>query len=155
ILRGDKNEKAAASLELSLELSALMLTLSGASDSRDNALKKLEEVLSSGAALEKFRENLIAQGGDSAICDDPQKLLDNSLTVVPVKATESGYLHSIDTIAVGSAVCDIGGGRIKAEDSVDHAVGYLQEAKIGDKITAGDTLGVVYCRSDAQADLIY
>ncbi len=155
ILRGEMNEKASATWELSLELSAAMLLLAGAADSHENALGKLQDALGSGAALEKFRDNLLAQGGDPSVCDTPDTLLDNSLTVISVKATENGYLESIDTIAVGNAVSAIGGGRMKAEDKVDHAVGYLQEKKLGDEVRAGDALGVLYCRSEGQAALVY
>ena len=151
ILRGETNEKAAATLELSLELSAAMLILSGRAGDHEAARAKLQTALDSGAAMEKFRENLIAQGGDAAICDDPEKLLDQTLDVVAIKAATDGYLESIDTIAVGLAVCAIGGGRTKAEDSVDHAVGYLQEKKIGDKVKAGDTIGLLYCRNEGKA----
>jgi pyrimidine-nucleoside phosphorylase len=154
-LRGDKNAKAAPMVELSMQLSAAMLVLSGAADSTESALAKLQTALDSGAALEKFRENLIAQGGSPDICDAPERLLDNSLTITEVKAESDGYLNAIDTIAVGHAISAIGGGRVRAEDKVDHAVGYLQEVKIGDAITRGDTIGVIYSRDQDQADSIY
>jgi pyrimidine-nucleoside phosphorylase len=155
ILRGEMHEKASATLELSLELSAAMLVLAGVADSHENARVKLQGVLDSGAALEKFRDNLVAQGGDPSVCDSPETLLDNSLTIIPVKATESGYLANIDTIAIGSAVSRIGGGRMKAEDKIDHAVGYLQEKKLGDAVNVGDAIGVLYCRSEDQGALVY
>jgi thymidine phosphorylase len=151
ILRGEKNDKAAATLELSLALSAAMLVLSGVAGTPEDARAKLQETLDSGAALEKFRENLLAQGGDPNICDKPESLLEHGLTEVPVKITKDGFLESIDTIAVGEAVCAIGGGRMKAEDKVDHAVGYLQEIKIGEAVWAGDTLGILYCRGQNDA----
>ena len=44
---------------------------------------------------------------------------------------------------------------MKAEDKVDHAVGYLQEKKLGDEVRAGDALGVLYCRSEGQGNLVY
>ena len=155
ILRGEMNAKASATLELSLELSAAMLLLAGVSVSKEDARAKLQNALDSGGALEKFRNNLEAQGGDPSVCDDPKKLLDNTLAVIPVKAIETGYLESIDTIAVGNAVSAIGGGRIKADDRVDHAVGYLQEKKLGDRVEAGEAIGVLYCRSEDQAALVY
>jgi len=155
ILRGETDEKARATLELSLELSAAMLLLAGVAGTRENARAQLQDALAGGAALEKFRENLLAQGGDPGICDDPKKLLDNTLTVIPVKATEQGFLHGIDTIAVGEAVCAVGGGRAKAEDKVDHAVGYLQEKKIGDEVRSGDTLGLLYCRNENRGRSVY
>jgi pyrimidine-nucleoside phosphorylase len=155
ILRGESDEKAGATRELSLELSAAMLLLAKAAATHDEARTKLQDALTGGAALEKFRENLLAQGGDPGICDDPKKLLDNNLTVVTVKAVRAGFLQGIDTIAVGEAVCAIGGGRAKAEDKVDHAVGYLQEKKIGDEVREGDTLGLLHCRNDGQARSVY
>lgn len=145
-LRGEMHEKAAATLELSMELSAAMLTITGMADSRETAIQKLQEALDSGAALEKFRENVEAQGGDPRVCDDPDSLLDNTLIEIPVKSKSEGYLHAIDTIAVGNAICGIGGGRTKAEDVVDHAVGYLQDAKIGDRIAHSELIGTVFCR---------
>ncbi len=152
ILRGEKNDKAAATLELSLALSAAMLVLSGVADTPENARAKLQQALDSGTALEKFRENVLAQGGDPGICDNPEKLLAKDLKEVPIKITADGFLESIDTIAVGEAICAIGGGRMKAEDKVDHAVGYLQEIKIGETVRAGDTLGILYCRSQNAPD---
>ncbi len=155
IMRGETDEKARATLDLSLELSAAMLVLAGVADTPENAKAKLQNALDSGAALEKFRKNLLSQGGDPGICDDPKKLLDNNLAVIPVKAVEPGYLEGIDTIAVGEAVCAVGGGRAKAEDKVDHAVGYLQEKKIGDEVRVGDTLGLLYCRNEDRARPVY
>lgn len=155
ILRGEMNAKASATLELSLELSAAMLLLAGVAASKEDARAKLQNALDSGRALEKFRDNLEAQGGDPSVCDDPGKLLDNTLAVIPVKAIETGYLEGIDTIAVGNAVSAIGGGRIKADDRVDHAVGYLQEKKLGDRVETGEAIGVLYCRSEDQAALVY
>ena len=48
----------------------------------------------------------------------------------------------------------IGGGRLKAEDAVDHAVGYACLKKIGDRVQKGDELGIVYCRRKNQADAV-
>jgi pyrimidine-nucleoside phosphorylase len=152
ILRGEHDKKAEPTLELSIELSAATLVLSGITDSAEAAREKLRALLDSGEALEKFRENVEAQGGDPKICDAPDDLLDKSLEEFPVKITEDGFLQSIDTIAVGQAISAIGGGRMKAEDKVDHAVGYLQEVKIGEAVRAGDTLGLLYCRNRNEAE---
>jgi thymidine phosphorylase len=73
---------------------------------------------------------------------------------VPVKAESSGYLAAVDTFAVGRAICDIGGGRVFAEDKIDHAVGFATLKKIGDRVTRGEAFGVVHCRRQAQADAI-
>ncbi len=152
LLRGEGNEAMQPTLDLSLELTARMLELGGAADSLDAARIMAADALMSGAALECFRRNVETQNGDTAVCDDPKRLLDLSLQEIPVKADRAGYVSAIDTAAVGDAVCGIGGGRIKAEDDVDHGVGMACEAKIGDEVSEGDVLGILYCRKSADAD---
>ena len=105
-------------------------------------------------ALEKFKQNIELQGGDPKICDKPELLLSKKLVKVPVTALINGYIAEIDTVAVGHAVSEIGGGRIKAEDSVDHAVGYACTKKIGERVQKGDELGIIYCRRQSEADSI-
>jgi thymidine phosphorylase len=41
----------------------------------------------------------------------------------------------------------LGGGRARKEDSVDPAVGIMVHKKIGDRVTAGETLCTVYYNS--------
>ena len=80
--------------------------------------------------------------------------LDRSLLEVAIKAGGAGIVSEIDTLAIGNAIVEIGGGRTKADDRIDHAVGYASHAKIGDSLKNGETLGVLYCRSEEQADSI-
>jgi len=55
---------------------------------------------------------------------------------------------------MGNSISEIGGGRTRAEDKIDHAVGYSSEVKIGYKVESGDTLGILHCRTREQADQI-
>jgi len=55
---------------------------------------------------------------------------------------------------MGNSISEIGGGRTRAEDKIDHAVGYSSEMKIGYKVESGDTLGILHCRTREQADQI-
>jgi thymidine phosphorylase len=71
-----------------------------------------------------------------------------------VTSTASGFIAAVDTYAIGDGVCGIGGGRVKTEDGVDHAVGYSTEVKIGDRVQQGDTLGFVYCRTKSDSDAV-
>ncbi len=140
-----------ATLELSLDLTARMLALTKIAVNLKNARAICEEKLASGAALEKFRQNVEAQGGDPRICDEPERLIERNLLQVPVRVAQSGFITAVEVRAVGEAVSAIGGGRIKVEDAIDHAVGFACERKIGDEIKAGEALGVLYCRDKAQA----
>ncbi len=154
ILRGETDAQMSPTLELSIELAARMLVLCGIEDTVQSSKLKVQSVLESGAALEKFRQNIECQNGDAKICDAPEILLDASLIEVEVKAEKSGYINEIDTLAIGESVSKIGGGRIKVEDAIDYAVGFQCEKNIDDEIKTGETLGVIYCRNQSQAELI-
>jgi pyrimidine-nucleoside phosphorylase len=152
ILRGETNERALPVLELSLELAARMVALSNVESSLDAARNKVRRALDSGAALERFRQNVEAQGGDPRVCDDPARLLPLTPHEVKVESTRTGFIASIDATEIGFAIAEIGGGRIRIEDTIDPAVGYAAEAGIGDQVKAGETLGLLYCEDEAQAE---
>ena len=154
ILRNETEKAMLPTLELSIELTARMLVLSGVSDSISDSKLQILELLKSGKALEKFRENIECQGGDANICDHPETLFDKNLTEYQVKSQSSGFVSEIDTLAIGNAIVEIGGGRTRAEDSIDHAVGFASERKIGDEIRANEMLGVLYCRDENQFNQI-
>jgi pyrimidine-nucleoside phosphorylase len=152
ILRGETNERAWPVQELSLELAARMVALSNVESSLDAARKKVRSALESGAALERFRQNVEAQGGDPRVCDDAAKLLPLTPHEVKVESTRTGFIAHIDATEIGFAIAEIGGGRIRIEDKIDPAVGFAAEAVIGDQVKAGETLGLLYCEDEAQAE---
>lgn len=154
ILRGETEKEMLPTLELSVELSARMLVLSGISESISDSKFQISNCLESGKALDKFRENIELQGGNAKVCDTPEMLLDKSLHKFEITAKESGFISAVDTAALGNAIVEIGGGRTKAEDSIDPAVGFACEKYIGDEINSGETLGILYCRHENQAHLI-
>jgi pyrimidine-nucleoside phosphorylase len=151
ILRNETSAGARPVLELSLELAARMVALSGVEASLEVAREKVQRALESGAALECFRQNISAQDGDARVCDEPAQLLPLTPHEVKVESTRTGFVTGVETAEVGHAVAAIGGGRVRIEDKIDSAVGYAAEAKIGDYVKAGETLGLLYCRERAQA----
>ncbi len=154
ILRGETDEQMQPTLELSIELAARMLALCGVAESVQSSKFKVQSSLESGAALEKFRRNVECQSGDAKVCDNPEILLDKNLIEAEIKAETNGFVAEIDASAIGECVSRIGGGRIKIEDKIDFAVGYQCEKKIGDEIRAGETLGVLHCRTENQFNSI-
>jgi thymidine phosphorylase len=149
-LRGEANEHARAVLDLSLELTARMVILSGMEQSLDAARVMVEGRLHSGAALERFRANVEAQGGDARVCDDPSRLFDLTLSEVRIESPRTGFVKNVDAAEIGHAVVNLGGGRVRIEDTIDQGVGFLAEVKIGDQLKAGETIGLLYCRSESQ-----
>ncbi len=151
ILRGEADERVRPVEDLSLELSAQMVLVAGVAASLEEARARVRSALSSGSALEKFRLNVEAQGGDPRVCDDPSLLFDLTLHEVKVESPHDGFINSIQTAEIGNAVATMGGGRIRIEDKIDWGVGFISHARIGDQIRKGDLLGLVYGRREAEA----
>jgi pyrimidine-nucleoside phosphorylase len=151
LLRNDVDEQSQATLDLSIELTARILVLTGSSNSIEGAKSKIQNVLDSGAALEKFRENIGLQGGDARICDEPDILLEKNLLKVEIKSPAGGFVCEINATEIGRAVSAIGGGRAKIEDQIDYAVGYACEKRLGEAVKEQETLGVLFCRDENQA----
>ena len=115
------------------------------------AKEKIQNALTSGAALEKFRENIKLQGGNPKICDEPGILLEQNVIEVPIKCPSEGFIDAIDTTEIGRAISAIGGGRMKVEDKIDAAVGYACVKKLGERVKEHEVLGTLFCRSEVQA----
>jgi pyrimidine-nucleoside phosphorylase len=151
ILRGEIAPGARPVLDLSMELSAHMLVLSHVEDLLAEARQRLQRALDSGDALERFRQNIVAQGGDPSVCDDPSGVLPLVRESFKVESRRSGYITAVETTEIGNAIAALGGGRVRIDDTIDATVGFLSEIKIGDKVTAGQTLGVVFSRQESRA----
>ncbi|MDQ3666505.1 MAG: thymidine phosphorylase [Acidobacteriota bacterium] len=151
ILRGEIVPGARPVLELSMELSAHMLVLAHVDESLDEARQRLQRALDSGQALERFRQNVAAQGGDPRVCDDPRGVLPLVSKSFKVESRRPGYITTVETAEIGHAIAALGGGRVRIDDQIDATVGFISEIKIGDEVTAGQTLGVVYSSDQSRA----
>ncbi|HSE30344.1 MAG TPA: thymidine phosphorylase [Pyrinomonadaceae bacterium] len=151
ILRGERSVAARPVLDLSLELAAHMLVLANVEQTLERALGLLRRQLDSGAALEAFRQNVRAQGGDARVCEDPARFLPLVTKGVKVESPRSGFITSVDTTEIGHAIAAIGGGRVRIEDVIDPTVGFVTEVKIGYRVTQSDALGVVYSSDQSNA----
>ncbi|MEJ7622819.1 MAG: thymidine phosphorylase [Pyrinomonadaceae bacterium] len=154
LLRGEGDEAMAQTLELSVELAATMLVQCKVASSMESARDRVTRALRSGDALDRFRRNIELQGGDPRICDKPDMLLTKRLIETPVTSDTNGFVAEIDTLAVGTAVCGIGGGRRQAEDKIDAAVGYACTKKIGDRVQKGEDVGIIYTRGRKNVEQI-
>jgi pyrimidine-nucleoside phosphorylase len=100
-----------------------------------------DEALSSGSGRAKFLQMLAAQGGQI------EKGLPVAPVQMPVAAPADGYVESIDALEVGLAGLELGVGRRKKEDPVDHAAGIVIEAPVGARVRTGEPLAIVHARS--------
>jgi pyrimidine-nucleoside phosphorylase/thymidine phosphorylase len=152
ILRREADEGARAVEDLSVELAAHMVAASRLESSLNDSRQRVRRALDSGAALERFRACVEAQGGDARVCDEPSRLFDLTLHEVKVESPHTGFINQIETAEIGHAVAALGGGRVRVEDAVDPGVGFIGHAKLGERITTGDVLGLVYGRSVSDAE---
>lgn len=133
--------------DLSLELSAWMLLLGERVKTIEEGRELAATMISTGAALEKFREIIRLQGGDARVIDDTSHL-PQARHKAFIKAKSAGYLVRIDCEQVGVASMLLGGGRERKEDSIDPAVGLVVEKRLGDPIAPGDTLVTIHYNLD-------
>lgn len=137
--------------ELVEEVSAEMVVLGQRHNvERSTALAQVQEVIRSGAALDKLRAFVAAQGGDVAQIDDPS-LLPFAPVVVPVPAPVAGVVTAIDAREIGLTVVSLGGGRRAKGDPIDHRVGVLCEAKVGGVVENGAPLAWVHAADEGSA----
>jgi len=136
--------------KVSLFLGAQMLIASGMADTEEKALDILNEALDSGKGLQKLKEMITAQGGDCRVCDDVG-LLPQAPVLYPVRAQESGYLAHVNGTALGLAAQRMGAGRMKKEDVIDPAVGFVMEKRIGDFVRPRDVLCTLHASSEENA----
>lgn len=129
--------------KLSLALGAHMLMLAGRTASVEEGERILQELLVTGAAWDKFREFVAAQGGDVKAADNP-KLLSQAQFRLPVPAPKDGYVAQLRADKVGRASMGLGAGREKKEDVIDLAVGITVKCKVGDQVHQGDVLAEVH-----------
>jgi len=130
--------------ELSVNLAGGMVYLAGLAKSHKDGIKKAEAALNSGAALEKFKDLIIHQGGDAGVIDD-YTLLPHTKSTFLVKALKTGFVTKMDCKALGMHCVRLGGGRQKTTDLIDFAVGFVMNKKLGDKVKKGETLVTIHC----------
>lgn len=134
---------------VTMALAAELLVLGGLAPDPDAALGQLERALANGRAAETFQRMVALLGGPSDLMEHPDKHLPRAPLVRPVPAPAAGTVIAIDTRAVGMAVVALGGGRTRAADPVDHAVGLTDIVALGDAVEAGQPLALIHGRDEA------
>lgn len=133
-------------LALAGEMLALCLDLTP-----EEGFARAKECLESGAALEKCKEWIKAQGGDPAWIDEPERFPVAEF-VRDVSAPRAGYIKIMDAEAIGRAAARLGAGRQVKSDVIDMAAGIMLCAKIGDYVEEGDTLATLYTNKEESLD---
>lgn len=126
-----------------------MLYLGGKAANPEAGADLAAQTIASGAAWQKLKEMVAAQGGDVRYLDEPERL-PQARIVAPVPAPRSGFLEEVQTDTIGMAVVGLGGGREKKGDPVDYAVGVVIHYKVGEWVEAGAPLFTIYANDEVK-----
>ena len=138
--------------DLSVALAARLLVLAGVAADDGDAERQVRAVLASGAGLEKFRDVILAQGGDPRVVDDPDRLLGGGTRAQVVEADRDGIVQRVDAWGIGRAAFVLGAGRRRAEDPVDFGVGLEVHVEPGATVAKGQPLVTVHHRDGRALD---
>ncbi|MCI0490446.1 MAG: thymidine phosphorylase [Blastocatellia bacterium] len=133
------------------ELSAEMIVMGRAAGDIEEGRHVYDEMIGSGAAIEKMREIITHQGGDARAIDD-YELLPRACHERIVRAQASGYVEAIDAKAVGHASMLLGAGRASIDAPVDLSVGLRVESRIGDLVASGSPIVTLYFNDEANVE---
>lgn len=129
---------------------AELLLMTGAEEHFSAAQNRVERAVSSGAAVAKLAEVISAQGGNAQQIEQPQ-LLPTAPVRSMLTAPRSGYIAGIQSEHIGLASMQLGAGRFKKGEHIDHRTGLLLQAKVGAYLRAGEPLVEIHARTDAEA----
>lgn len=138
-------------LDVTLALASEMLLRSGQAGSHGEAANIARKALENGAATEKFQAMVTALGGPADFIEAMDRHLPKAAIVRDIAAPQAGTVLAIDTRGVGLAVVTLGGGRRRAADTVDHAVGLDQLVALGTVLQPGDPIARVHARTENEA----
>jgi len=136
--------------EVTLKLATELLHMTG-TDSREDARSRLEGILAGGAAADRLALGVALQGGDARVVEDPD-LLRAAPVQHLVTADRDGVVTAADARTLGVAAIELGAGRRRLGDSIDHAVGFELHRSPGDEVAAGDPLVTIHAASHEAAE---
>jgi pyrimidine-nucleoside phosphorylase len=135
-----------------LDVAEQMLIIGEAALNVGEAREKLVQAFKDGSAWRKFLELVKAQGGDTSYVEEPDKFPKAAIIEV-VPSPKAGYLSQIHARIVGETAVELGAGRTKKDDQIDHTVGIEILREVGDFTDQGDDLFILHAANQADFDL--
>ena len=146
-----KGKKSGHLKDIALRIGSKLMIMEGIAKSEDEAIKVLEQKISDGSAIEKFKEMVELQGGDSSYIDDTDKLKKSTI-IKEIKSEERGFVKSIEAIEIGIASRDLGAGRHKKGDVLDLSAGIYLHKKVGDFVEKGEKIATIYTEKENEVE---
>lgn len=146
-----KGKKSGHLKDIALRIGSKLMIMEGLAKSEDEAIKVLEEKISDGSAIEKFKEMVELQGGDSSYIDNTDKFKKSTI-IKEITSEETGFVKSIEAIEIGIASRDLGAGRHKKGDVLDLSAGIYLHKKVGDFVEKGEKIATIYTEKENEVE---
>jgi thymidine phosphorylase len=137
--------------EATLALSAELLVTGGLFVDVAAARAACERALASGAAADHFARMVAALGGPADLVEHADTYLPLPEVEVAVLPDRAGIVAAIETRAIGLAIVALGGGRRRADDPIDHAVGLTAVAGLGEPVGPDRPICRIHARTAGSA----
>ncbi len=138
--------------EVTIALSAELLVTGGLFSSVADARAACERALASGEAADRFARMVAALGGPADVLERPDAHLPLPEVTLPVVPARGGFVAAEDVRAIGLAIVGMGGGRTRADQAIDHGVGFTRFVPLGAEVGPDRPICLVHARSVAQAE---
>jgi pyrimidine-nucleoside phosphorylase len=133
--------------ELVLTATGQLLAFSDLGVDAAEGRRRAEAAVADGSALEAYDRWVRAQGGDPS-----EDVLERAPVVRTLEAPDAGYIRALRALPVGIAALELGAGRVRKDEAIDHAVGIVCIRKRGDRVERGDALAEIHARTDEAAN---
>jgi pyrimidine-nucleoside phosphorylase len=134
-------------VQLVVEASTQLLTLSDLGVTGDEARSRVEQAIADGSALAAYERWIAAQGGNP-----DEAALPSAPIVHEVTAPQAGYIQAVGAVQVGNAALRLGAGRRDKDDLIDHSVGVVLHKTHGDEVAPGEALAEIHARDESSAE---
>ena len=138
--------------EVTRALCVELLTLGGLAVDEADAGAKVEQALASGQAAEMFGRMVKALGGPGDFMERPEHYLPTVPVTKSVLPAQGGVVAAMDVRQIGLAVVMLGGGRLRADQAVDHGVGLSEVVGLGETVGPDRPVAIVHARDEAAAE---
>ena len=147
-----KGNKSGTRLEtVVLAFASEMLVQAGIAANAADAEGRAREALSSGKAADIFGRMVHGLGGPADLLEHPDHYLVSAPVQKLVLAVADGWLGACDARDIGMSVIDLGGGRRRPQDKIDHRVGFSDILPLGTRVSRGDRIATVHAADEASA----
>ena len=148
-----KNEKVDPRLDqVTVSLGGELLFLGGLVSSAEEGRARVKNAREDGSGAEYFARMVAALGGPADLVEHGDDLLEKAAVVLPVIPKEKGYLVKMDAREIGLALVHLGGGRTRADQTIDYAVGFENFVDLNDYVSQHQPIAFVHARTKSEAE---